>query len=105
VACAARLEAEVIELHTGTYGEVARGDEQGRELKRLRDAAEEGLAAGLVVNAGHGLTLENVGPIAAIPGMNELNIGHSIIADAVFHGLEEAVRRMKRCIRAATEGR
>jgi pyridoxine 5-phosphate synthase len=101
VASAARLKAEAIELHTGTYAEAAGEEQRHYELKRLRAAAEEGLAAGLIVNAGHGLTLENVGPIAAIPGMNELNIGHSIIADAMFHGLEEAVRRMKRCVAAA----
>ena len=59
------------------------------------EAAQQAHAAGLIVNAGHGLTLENVEPIAAIPVVNELNIGHSLVADALFVGLEEAVRRMK----------
>jgi pyridoxine 5-phosphate synthase len=100
VECAARLRAGVIEIHTGAYAEAA-GDRQAAELRRIQAAAAQARGLGLIVNAGHGLTLENVAPIAAIGGMNELNIGHSIIADAVFVGLEAAVRRMKERIRAA----
>jgi pyridoxine 5-phosphate synthase len=100
VESAARLRAEVIEIHTGTYAE-ATDSHRERELARIRRAAALARSAGLIVNAGHGLTLDNVGPIAAIAGMNELNIGHSIVADAIFVGLEAAVRRMKEKIRAA----
>ena len=100
VECAARLRAEVIEIHTGTYAD-ARDFDRDRELARIQRAAALARSAGLIVNAGHGLTLDNVGAIAAIAGMNELNIGHSIVADAIFVGLEAAVRRMKDRIRAA----
>ncbi len=87
--------ADVVEFHTGAYAEAPEGARRSAELERLRRAARMAAQAGLVVNAGHGLTLDNVGPIAAIPEVYELNIGHSIVADAVFVGLEEAVRRMK----------
>lgn len=87
--------ADVVEFHTGAYAEAPEGPHRAAELERLRRASRLATQAGLVVNAGHGLTLDNVGPIAAIPEVYELNIGHSIVADAVFVGLEEAVRRMK----------
>lgn len=92
---AVRLRAQAIEIHTGRYAEAADESHRRTELERIQTAAARAAAAGLIVNAGHGLTLDNVAPIAAIKVMNELNIGHSLIADAIFVGLEEAVRRMK----------
>ena len=85
--------APVVELHTGTYAEHA-GNEQRRELKRIADAAAYATSRGLIVNAGHGLDYANVVAVAAIPQIRELNIGHSIIARAVFNGMESAVREM-----------
>ncbi|SRR5690606_9309786 len=87
--------APVVELHTGRYAE-AEGEAAAAELERLRAAAAHAHGLGLVVNAGHGLHYHNVQPIAAIPELAELNIGHAIIARAVFAGLPEAVREMKR---------
>jgi len=94
------LGAEAVELHTGEYAN-ARGEERGRELERLARVAREGKAMGLSVHAGHGLTYENVVPVAAILEIEELNIGHSIISRAVFVGLERAVREMGDLIRQA----
>ncbi|HYF98417.1 MAG TPA: pyridoxine 5'-phosphate synthase [Coxiellaceae bacterium] len=90
-----RCGAPVIELHTGAYAEAAWNEANPVELERIIRASEHAAQLGLVVNAGHGLNRANVAPIAAIDAINELNIGHSLIADAVFLGLEEAVRRMK----------
>ncbi len=90
--------APVVELHTGTYADV-HGDEQKRELERLHRACDEGHALGLIINAGHGLRLDNVQDVARLPHMNELNIGHSIIARSIFVGLEAAVREMAGLIR------
>jgi pyridoxine 5-phosphate synthase len=101
VECSARLGAGVIEFHTGTYADARDPAVRERELQRIQIASEQARQLGLVVNAGHGLTLDNVAPIASIAGMNELNIGHSIVADAIFVGLEAAVRRMKERIRGA----
>jgi len=98
---AAAVGATVVELHTGTYANVADGADREEELRRIRAASRHAQGAGIVINAGHGLTLANVTAIAAIPGMNELNIGHSIVADAILVGLETAVRRMKEKILAA----
>ena len=98
---AARLRADAIEVHTGAYADAPTAAERQSELARIQAAAQQAQAAGLIVNAGHGLTLDNVAPIAAIPVVHELNIGHSIVADALFVGLEEAVRRMKARILAA----
>lgn len=95
VDAAIELGAGAIEIHTGKYAECVPGQERAAELARIRRACEAGRAAGLIVNAGHGLTLDNVVPIAMIDEINELNIGHSIVADAIFVGLEEAVRRMR----------
>jgi pyridoxine 5-phosphate synthase len=103
VRAAAATGARRIELHTGDYC-AARGPEVTRELQRLAVAAEEGVAAGLHVAAGHGLDYPNVGGVAAIPGVTELNIGHSIIARAVFAGLDRAVRDMIDAIRAGERG-
>lgn len=87
--------APVVELHTGRYAETE-GEEQVAELERIADAARYGHEQGLVINAGHGLHYQNVKPIARIPEIVELNIGHAIVARAVFDGLAEAVIEMKR---------
>ncbi|UYM16533.1 pyridoxine 5'-phosphate synthase [Endozoicomonas euniceicola] len=87
--------APVIELHTGAYAEASSHECIRAELKRLEHATEYALSKGLVVNAGHGLNYQNVEPVAAIAGINELNIGHAIIGRALFVGLKEAVREMK----------
>ena len=92
-ACA-KTGAPVIELHTGTYAS-AEGAQKQKELARLVDAAKHAASLGLVVNAGHGLHFENVTAIANIEKMHELNIGHSIVAFAIFVGLREAIRKMK----------
>jgi pyridoxine 5-phosphate synthase len=97
---AARSGAPVVELHTGAYSE-AQGPDRGRELSRLADAARRAAAAGLVANAGHGLDYHNVQPVAAIPELVELNIGHAIIARAVMSGLGPAVSEMKRLMVAS----
>lgn len=93
--------APTIELHTGAYADAATPEAQQVELERIIKGAEYAASKGLVVNAGHGLNLDNVTPIAAIPQIHELNIGHSIIADAVFVGLAQAVQQMKAAIKAA----
>jgi len=92
--------APVIELHTGHYADTA-GEEQQGEFRRIRGAVEYGNRIGLKVNAGHGLNYDNVGPIAAVPGIAELNIGHAIVAQAIFIGWEAAVREMKRLMTEA----
>ena len=86
--------APCIEIHTGHYAD-ARGSEQERLLEQVNDAIAYAHSLGLQVNAGHGLTRHNVSPIAANPLVSELNIGHAIIADAIFLGLERAVRDIK----------
>ena len=88
------LGAPVVELHTGAYSE-AQSAEQNRLLEKLREAARYGASIGLEIHAGHGLTYENVKPIAAIPEIRELNIGHYLIGEAIFIGLEASVRRMR----------
>jgi pyridoxine 5-phosphate synthase len=93
VRAAADLGVPRVELHTGDYCS-ARGSEADRQLERLGAATEEGIAAGLHVAAGHGLDYPNVARVAAIPGIDELNIGHAIVARAVMVGLERAVRDM-----------
>jgi pyridoxine 5-phosphate synthase len=93
VEASAALGAPYIELHTGTYAE-ASGVAREEELERLIQAAKHAHTLGLKVNAGHGLTLENVGPILMLPHLDTLNIGHSIICDAIFVGLVEATRAM-----------
>ena len=98
VSAAADSGAEAIEIHTGQYASAPGQDERNRQLARIARAAEQAQAAGLLVHAGHGLTYVNVEPVARIGGMRELNIGHSIVARAVFVGLREAVREMVRLI-------
>jgi len=97
-----RCGAPVIELHTGAYADAENEAEQQAELERIRGAAAYAQAQGLIVNAGHGLHYHNVEPIAAIAGMNELNIGHAIIARALFVGLKEAVREMRELLEKAS---
>ncbi len=92
---AARIGAPVVELHTGAYAD-AHGGQQALELDRLVQAARHAAGLGLTVNAGHGLHYHNVQPVAAIREIVELNIGHAIVARAVFDGLPTAVREMKR---------
>jgi pyridoxine 5-phosphate synthase len=93
-ACAAG--APVVELHTGAYADRAEPEARKAELGRVIQAARQATEHGLIVHAGHGLNYHNVMPIAEIPEVNELNIGHAIVARAVFVGLTEAVREMKR---------
>jgi pyridoxine 5-phosphate synthase len=100
IEAAAASGARVIELHTGTYAD-AQGAAQARELARLAAAARLAASLGLIVHAGHGLHYHNVQPIAALPEIVELNIGHAIIARAVFAGLGNAVLEMKQAMRTA----
>lgn len=101
IRAAARIGAAVVELHTGAYCDL---DTEGRhadrdaELRGLRDGAALAASLGLEVHAGHGLTFDTVGPIAAIPEIAELNIGHFLIAESVFIGLGDAIREMRRCM-------
>jgi len=95
-----RLGVPVLELHVGRYAELE-GEAQADELRRLSDAAALAAKNGIEVHAGHGLTVGNVAPIAAIPQLHELNIGHALIADAIFVGLGDAVRAMRAAMDAA----
>ena len=95
--------APVVELHTGAYAE-ATGERRAHELHRIASTARSAAAAGLVVNAGHGLDYHNVGPVAALPQIAELNIGFAIVARALFVGLPAAVGQMKRLMREARAG-
>lgn len=92
---ASKVGAPYIELHTGAYADAPDGDVQAAELEKITKAAAYADSLGLRVNAGHGLHYHNVDAIAAIPQIEELNIGHSIIARAVMQGLPEAVTHMK----------
>lgn len=100
---AKQCQAITIELHTGAYANAIDSVTMREELNRIISAADYAHALGLTVNAGHGLHVENVASIAAIPMMNELNIGHSIVARAVFIGMQSAVEEMKGLILAAHE--
>ncbi|MFN2165895.1 MAG: pyridoxine 5'-phosphate synthase [Anaerolineae bacterium] len=93
----AAVGAPVVEIHTGHYAD-RRGPAQQQELARIAEAVRLGQQLGLQVNAGHGLDYHNVRPIAALPGVRELNIGHAIVSRALFSGLTEAVAEMKRLI-------
>jgi pyridoxine 5-phosphate synthase len=92
------LGAPAIELHTGSYAHRA---SDPSTIEALRAAARRGASIGLAVHAGHGLTVRNVGPVAAIPEIEELNIGHSIVSRAVFVGLDAAVREMREAMSSA----
>ena len=94
IEAAMRLRAPVVEFHTGRYAHVE-GEERAAELRRIADAAALAWKNGIEPHAGHGLTYENVVPVAAIPQLAELNIGHYLIGEAIFTGLDPAVRRMR----------
>jgi pyridoxine 5-phosphate synthase len=96
--------APVVELHTGRYADAHDGQARARELERVRTAARHAAALGIEVHAGHGLNYRNVGPVAAIPEIVELNIGHAIVAQALFDGIARAVSEMKRLMLAARGG-
>lgn len=97
IRCARDLGADAVELHTGRYAD-ARGARQAKELRQLKKASEAALKFGLHLHSGHGLDYQNVKPVAQIEGMEELNIGFSIISRAIFVGMEQAVREMKKLI-------
>ncbi|HJY39541.1 MAG TPA: pyridoxine 5'-phosphate synthase, partial [Steroidobacteraceae bacterium] len=92
---AVRIGAPAVELHTGAYAD-ARGEQQARELSRIREAARHASGHGLIVHAGHGMNYQNVQPIAAIAEIVELNIGHAIVARSLIDGMARAVAEMKR---------
>jgi pyridoxine 5-phosphate synthase len=94
IEAALSLGAPVVEIHTGRYCELE-GEEQAAELRRIADAAALAVKNGIEPHAGHGLTFDNVIPIAAIPQIRELNIGHFLIGEAIFDGLAPVVRRMR----------
>ena len=100
VDAALRLGAPVVEFHTGRYAHVG-GEDQVAELKRIADMAALAAKNGIEPHAGHGLTFDNVAPVAAIPQIAELNIGHFLIGEAIFTGLEASVRRMRELMDAA----
>lgn len=104
VEAAARAGAPVIEIHTGHYADASAIEQRTQELQRITRAVTRGKELGLQVNAGHGLNYQNVAAIAALCEVSELNIGHAIIARALFGGLGEAVREMKRLMREARHG-
>ncbi|CAM8371258.1 PdxJ Pyridoxal phosphate biosynthesis protein [Candidatus Methylopumilus universalis] len=96
---AKKMGAPVIEIHTGRYADAENEVTKQKELKRVKEAAAHALSLGLIVNAGHGLHYHNVNLIAAIPGIEELNIGHAIVAHALFVGWDNAIREMKLLLR------
>ncbi len=101
IRAARRVGAPTVELHTGRYADAPDAATQARELERIREGVRLGRAEGLIVNAGHGLHYHNVEAVAAIDGIHELNIGHAIVAHALFVGFKDAVKEMKQLIRAA----
>jgi pyridoxine 5-phosphate synthase len=101
IKAAADLGAPVVELHTGCYADATCAEQQQRELERIQDAAAYAASLQLIVNAGHGLNYHNVKPIAAIKELLELNIGHAIVARALFCGFKEAVRHMRQLMQEA----
>jgi pyridoxine 5-phosphate synthase len=105
IQAAKSVEAPVIEIHTGAYAEAEQRQARAAALTRIRDAAQHAQSIGLVVNAGHGLHYHNVGPIAALAQVRELNIGHAIVAHALFVGWQAAVREMKQLMNAAALSR
>ena len=100
VEAALRLGAPVVEFHTGRFAHVA-GEERASELKRIADCAALAVKNGIEPHAGHGLAFANVQPVAAIPQLAELNIGHILVGEAIFTGLEASVRRMRELMREA----
>jgi pyridoxine 5-phosphate synthase len=100
VAAAIRLGVPVVEFHTGRFAHLD-GEERAAELRRIADAAALAVKNGIEAHAGHGLSFDNVAPIAAIPQMSELNIGHFLVGEAIFTGFEATVRRMRDLMDAA----
>lgn len=98
IEAAAAMRVDGVELHTGPYSHASAAGDSSKELERLERSGAAALAAGLRLHAGHGLNYRNVQPVAALPGMSELNIGHSIVSRAVLVGMERAVAEMKRLI-------
>ncbi len=97
----------MVEIHTGAYCETT-GAERERHLKAIREGAAYGASLGLEIHAGHGLGFDTAGPIAAIPEIRELNIGHFLVGEAIFSGLDAAIRRMRAVMdeaRARADGR
>jgi pyridoxine 5-phosphate synthase len=105
IRASAEVGADAVEINTAAYSEAKNDEELEVEYQRIVKAVEEGVAAGLVVHAGHGLTYKNVGRIASIPGIHEFNIGHNIVARAVLVGFEKAVRDMIEAIKGAERGK
>lgn len=99
ITAAKKSGAEIIELHTGAYADAINTAEREQQLVRLKNAVKHGVSLGMRVNAGHGLHYDNVADIASMPGIAELNIGHAIVARAVFDGWEQAIKDMKALIR------
>ena len=99
VRAAKEVGADCVELHTGAYAEVKVKTNRVKELRKLKAAGKLAVELGLLLNAGHGLNYDNVRPVARIPGVKDLNIGHSIISRSVFVGLAQAVREMKRLVK------
>ena len=98
IEAAARLGADAVELHTGQYALAMSAAVREEALEKLKTIGSQVRGADMTLHAGHGLTYRNVRPVAAIDGMHELNIGHSIVARAIMVGFEEAVREMKRLV-------
>lgn len=108
IVAANRIGAEVIELHTGAYCDFhaeGRYDERDAELERLREMSTFAYSLGLEVHAGHGLTYDTVAPVAEFPEVRELNIGHFLVGEAIFRGLEPAIREMRNIMDGARLGR
>jgi pyridoxine 5-phosphate synthase len=105
IEAAVRCGAPAIELHTGRYADASASAVAAQELSRLQDGVAFAVSRGLVVNAGHGLHYHNVEPVAAIPGVHELNIGHAIVGRALFVGFKQAVKEMKHLILGAAAQR
>jgi len=101
VAASAAMGAAAVELHTGRYADAATPTDRRREFEALERAGAAAVAAGLKLHAGHGLDYQNVGSVAHLDAMRELNIGHSVVSRAVLVGMERAVREMKACVSAA----
>jgi pyridoxine 5-phosphate synthase len=101
IAASRDMGVDAVELHTGEYANASRGDGRNAQLARLERASETAAEVGLAVHAGHGLTYENVTPVARVLRIEELNIGHSIVSRALFTGMEPAVREMAKVLRRA----
>jgi pyridoxine 5-phosphate synthase len=99
VEAAARVGAPVIELHTGRYADAKNKEDKAYEYNRLKESSDKSNELGIMLNAGHGLNYDNVREVLGLPGLKELNIGHAIVAEALFMGMEAAVARMKALLR------